>query len=155
MSSELMIGAVAKQTGLSSKTIRFYEDEGLVPAPRRSESGYRLYSEADVMRLQLVGRARLLGLNLPAIRNLVNKALSADCATFGDELRDVIARQRAEVESRLRELTALRDELAELEGHIEHCCVGCDPATMAAECHFCGLIQVQDEDGVSNLREGR
>lgn len=144
MSSELNIGAVSKQTGLTTKTIRFYEDEGLVPSPRRSESGYRLYSEADVMRLQLVSRARLLGLDLPTIRNLVNKALSVDCATFGDELRDVIARQRAEVESRLQELTALRDELEGLEGHIEHCCGGCDPATMAAECSFCGLIQVQD-----------
>ncbi|HEU0072720.1 MAG TPA: MerR family transcriptional regulator [Dehalococcoidia bacterium] len=155
MSSELTIGAAAKQTGLSTKTIRFYEDEGLVPVPRRSESGYRLYSEADVIRLQLVSRARLLGLNLPAIRNLVKKALSADCATFGDELRDVIARQRAEVESRLRELTALRNELSDLEGHVEHCCGGCDPATMAAECSFCGLIEVQDEDGVSIPREGR
>jgi DNA-binding transcriptional MerR regulator len=155
MSSELTIGAVAKQTGLSSKTIRFYEDEGLVPAPRRSESGYRLYSEADVMRLQMVSRARLLGLNLPAIRNLVNKALSADCATFSDELRDVIARQRVEVESRLRELTALRDELSALEGHIEHCCDGCDTSTMATACHFCGLIKVQDEYDESNPRERR
>jgi MerR family Zn(II)-responsive transcriptional regulator of zntA len=144
MSSDLTIGAASRQTGLSSKTIRFYEDEGLVPPPRRSESGYRLYSEADVLRLQLIARARLLGLDLPAIRNLVNKALAADCATFGDELRDLMARQRVEVESRLRELTALRDELAGLETHIDHCCEGCDPAEMAAECSFCGLIQVQE-----------
>jgi len=140
MSSELTIGNVAKQTGLSTKTIRFYEDEGLVPPPRRSESGYRLYSEADVLRLQLIGRARLLGLDLPTIRNLVNKALSAECAAFSDEMREVIARQRAEVETRLRELTALRDELSSLTEHIEHCCGGCDPAVMAADCGFCGLI---------------
>jgi len=155
MSDELTIGAVSRRTGLSSKTIRFYEDEGLVPPPRRSESGYRLYSEADVVRLQLIGRARLLGLDLATVRNLVNKALSADCATFGDELRGIIARQRVEVESRLRELTALRDELADLEGHVEHCCEGCDPAIMAADCNFCGLVHVHDKENSSNLTEGR
>jgi MerR family transcriptional regulator, copper efflux regulator len=155
MSSELTIGAVSKQTGLTSKTIRFYEDEGLVPAPRRGVSGYRLYSEADVMRLRLVSRARLLGLDLATIRNLVTKAFSTDCATFSDELHAVISSQRAEVESRLQELMALRDELSGLESHIEHCCEGCDPVTMAAECSYCGLIEPQDEDNVSKPREGR
>jgi MerR family copper efflux transcriptional regulator len=146
MSSHITIGAVARQTGLTTKTIRFYEEEGLVPPPRRGESGYRLYSEADVLRLQLIARARLLDLDLPAIRNLVSKALSADCATFGGELSEVITQQRAEVESRLRELTALRDELATLQDHIEHCCEGCNPAEMATECSFCGLVQVQEDD---------
>jgi DNA-binding transcriptional MerR regulator len=152
VSGELTIGNVARQTGLSTRTIRFYEDEGLVPPPRRGESGYRLYSEADVLRLQLVSRARLLGLDLPAIGNLVDKAFSAECAAFGNELRDVVARQRVEVESRLRELAALRDDLARLTEHIEHCCEGCDPAVMAAECGFCGLIRVED---ISNPGEGR
>lgn len=155
MSSELTIGAVAKQTGLSTKTIRFYEDEGLVPPPRRTESGYRLYTEADVMRLRLIGRARLLGLDLPSIRNLVTHAFSADCAAFGNQLRDVLARQRAEVETRLRELAALRDELVSLESHIDHCCEGCDPATMASECSFCGVIEIQDTDPIANPTERR
>ncbi len=151
----MTIGAVSKQTGLSTKTIRFYEDEGLVPAPPRSPSGYRLYSEADVMRLHLVSRARLLGLNLPTIRNLVDKALSADCAAFSNELRNVIARQQAEVKSRLAELTALQEELSGLERHIEHCCEGCDPALMASECSYCGLIEVPNQDDISNSGEGR
>jgi len=146
MSRALTIGNVSKQTGLPTKTIRFYEDEGLVPRPRRSESGYRLYSEADVLRLRLIRRGKLLGLDLPTIRNLVNKALSADCATFGDELRSVIARQRVEVEMRLAELTVLRDELSTLEAHVNHCCEGCSPAEMASGCAFCGLIG-QDEKG--------
>lgn len=150
MSSDMTIGAVSKQTGLSSKTIRFYEEEGLVPRPRRSESGYRLYSEADVMRLRLLGRTRLLGLDLPTIRNLMNKAFSADCASFGDELREVIVHQKAEVETRLRELSALQDELSRLEGHVNHCCEGCDPANMALDCGYCGLIEVTDENDDAN-----
>jgi DNA-binding transcriptional MerR regulator len=147
MSESLTIGNVSKRTGLPTKTIRFYEDEGLVPRPRRSDSGYRLYSESDVRRLQLIRRGKLLGLDLPTIRNLVNKALSEDCAVFGDELREVIARQRAEVELRLAELTALRDELASLDEHVTHCCEGCTPADMACECNFCGLIEEQAKGG--------
>lgn len=147
MSDALTIGNVSRLTGLPAKTIRFYEDEGLVPRPRRSESGYRLYSEADVLRLQLIRRGKLLGLDLPTIRNLVTKALSNDCALFGDELREVIARQRVEVESRLAELTALREELASLDEHVSHCCEGCTPADMACECNFCGLIEEDKEGG--------
>jgi DNA-binding transcriptional MerR regulator len=100
-----------------------------------------------VLRLQLIRRGKLLGLDLPSIRNLVNKALSADCATFGDELREVIARQRVEVESRLAELTALRDELAQLDEHVSHCCEGCTPADLACECNFCGLIEQEQKGG--------
>ena len=146
----MTIGAVSKQTGLSSKTIRFYEEEGLVPPPRRSESGYRLYSEADVMRLRLLGRTRLLGLDLPTMRNLMNKAFSSDCASFGDELRKVVIRQKAEVETRVRELSALHDELTRLEAHINHCCEGCDPIAMASDCSYCGFSEVTDEDDDPN-----
>jgi DNA-binding transcriptional MerR regulator len=147
MSKSLTIGQVSRRTGLPAKTIRFYEDETLVPRPRRGENGYRIYAESDVLRLQLIRRGKLLGLDLPSIRNLVNKALSADCATFGDELRDVIARQRAEVETRLAELTALRDELAALDEHVTHCCEGCTPADLACECNFCGLIEQEQKGG--------
>jgi DNA-binding transcriptional MerR regulator len=147
MSKSLTISDVSRRTGLPAKTIRFYEDEALVPRPRRGENGYRIYTESDVVRLQLIRRGKLLGLDLPSIRNLVNKALSADCATFGDELRDVIARQRAEVETRLAELTALRDEMAALDEHVTHCCEGCTPADLACECNFCGLIEQEQKGG--------
>jgi DNA-binding transcriptional MerR regulator len=147
MSTELTIGRVSRRTGLPAKTIRFYEDEGILPRPRRSISGYRLYGESDVLRLQLVRRARLLGLDLSVIRSLLDRALSADCATFGDELCALLSRQRAEVEQRLVDLTALRDELAALEEHVRHCCEGCDPATMAADCVSCSLITDAGEGG--------
>ena len=139
----MTIGAVAKQTGLSTKTIRFYEDKGLVPPPARSESGYRLYSEADVMRLGFIRRVRLLGLDLPAIKSLLTKVTSQTCAEFGDELTEVLAAQRREVEGRLTELNSLRDDIEALEAHVKHCCDGCDPAMMARDCTFCDLIQVE------------
>jgi MerR family copper efflux transcriptional regulator len=144
MSSELTIGAVAKRTGLSTKTIRFYEDEGLVPAPRRGDSGYRLYSEADVQRLGFIRRARMVGIELAAIKSLLAKVTSMSCAEFGTEITMLLAAQRREVEKRLVELRTLRDDLETLEAHVEHCCEGCDPVTMASECSYCELIQIDD-----------
>jgi MerR family transcriptional regulator, copper efflux regulator len=139
MSGEFSIGKVSKQTGLSTKTIRFYEDEGLVPRPRRSESGYRLYSEADVLRLGFIRRARLLGFDLPAIRTLLSKVTSLSCAEFGDELTVLLAAKRRDVEKRLIELSLLRDDIEALEAHVRHCCEGCDPSMMACDCSFCEL----------------
>jgi DNA-binding transcriptional MerR regulator len=141
----MTISAAAKAAGLSAKTIRFYEDEGLLPPPRRSESGYRLYADADLVRLRLVRRLKLLSLDLPSIKTLVKQALAADCARFGTALIDRIASQRAQVERQMAELRALSSELAGLEEHLRHCCEGCRPADQAAECGFCGLIS--DEEG--------
>jgi DNA-binding transcriptional MerR regulator len=152
MRSELTIGNVSKQTGLSTKTIRFYEDEGLVPPPRRSESGYRLYSPADVQRLGFIRRARLLGIDLAAIKSLLEKVTSQTCAEFGDEATTLLAAHRRDIEQRLEQLTLLRDDIESLEAHIMHCCEGCDPAMMAADCNYCYLIREED---ISNPPEGR
>jgi DNA-binding transcriptional MerR regulator len=143
MEERLTIGELAKRAGLNAKTVRFYEDEGLLPRARRSASGYRLYGDADVARLQLVRRMRLLGLSLPATKTLVQRALSGDCALFGEELMASIAAQRESVARQIEELEALRSELDRLDAHIRHCCDGCDPGTMASECGFCGLIEAE------------
>ena len=145
MNEELTIGKVSRLTGIPAKTIRFYEDEALIPRPRRSESGYRLFSPRDVTRLQFIRGGRLLGIDLPQIKALLDKALSDSCAAFGEELNGVLAKQLQHVELHLRELTALREELTRLQSHVAHCCEGCAPDQMAAECNFCELLT--DERG--------
>jgi len=149
MSDPLTIGKLAKRTGVPPKTIRFYESEGLIRPPRRSQAGYRLYGEADVQRLRFVKQARLLGLDLPAVKGLVQQAFSLDCAAFGAELLQTIAQQRQAVEARLKELQALRSQLETLEEHVKHCCEGCPPAEQAAECSYCWVIFDQ-EGGVTD-----
>ena len=64
----LKIGEVAKQTGVTTKTIRYYELMGLLRAPQRSHSGYRLYDQQDVDRLAFIKRAKNLGFSLEDIR---------------------------------------------------------------------------------------
>ncbi len=71
MDGLLTIGRLAKLTGVLAKTIRYYEDVGILPPPARTDARYRCYSEVDVRRLQLVRRAKLLDIPLSEICELV------------------------------------------------------------------------------------
>ncbi len=73
----LTVGEVARLTGLSVKALHHYEEKGLVPPAERTEAGYRLYGEEEVARLEFVKRAKLLGLTLEEVRELVS--LAAGC----------------------------------------------------------------------------
>lgn len=68
----MQIRELAKQSGLSERTIRYYEEIGLLPAPSRTENNYRQYDEQDVGRLRLVAGARRLDLSLEEIREILD-----------------------------------------------------------------------------------
>ena len=67
-----MRGQLAKKVNCNLETIRYYEKEGLLPEPRRSENGYRLYSDKDVKRLNFIRRCRELGFTIVEIRELLS-----------------------------------------------------------------------------------
>ncbi len=71
MNKRMKIGELAKLTGLTAKTIRYYELLRLLDEPERTESGYRMYGEADVERLEFVKKAKRLGLSLEEIRDIL------------------------------------------------------------------------------------
>src|SRR4051812_46489094 len=77
---QLSIGEMSKRTGISVKTLRFYADKGIVPPSGRSQSGYRLYSEADAARLDLVRTLRDAGLGLEAISAVLRRDLTLEGA---------------------------------------------------------------------------
>lgn len=144
MSKQLTIGNVSKRTGLSTKTIRFYEDEGYVPRPGRSESGYRLYTEGDVWRLRLVRQIRMLGLPLAEIKPLITQSMERECAVFAGDLNAILERQKLEIDRRIAELESLRDQITVLEGHVEHC--ECEPGQTVADCYCCSLLEEEGGD---------
>ncbi len=71
MSDHMQIGEVAELTGLSLRTIRHYEQVGLVTPDTRSQGGFRLYTAADVDRLRLIRQMRVLGFDLDEMRDLI------------------------------------------------------------------------------------
>ncbi|MHA6798911.1 MerR family transcriptional regulator [Bounagaea algeriensis] len=81
MSGHVQIGEVAERTALSLRTIRYYEEVGLVVPSTRSQGGFRLYSESDIARLELIKQMKPLGLQLEEMRELLAILDSAD----GDE----------------------------------------------------------------------
>lgn len=105
----LTIGALARQTNTKVETIRFYEKNGLLPAPPRTESNYRTYDLSHLNRLSFVRRSRELGFSLEQIRAMLDLSddRSRSCAAV-----DAIAQEHlAEVDQKIAALTALRKEL--------------------------------------------
>ena len=109
----LKIGQMAELAGCTVKAVRFYEARGLLPPPARTPSGYRLYTERDLKRLQFIRRAKLIGLPLVKIKELVVHLSEEECAcpTIRPHLEELIREQLKDVGAKLDELTALREEL--------------------------------------------
>ena len=71
------IGQAAKRSGISAKMIRYYEDIGLLPAPKRSDTGYRVYSDADIKILRYIQHARELGFSSEQMKELLGLWLNS------------------------------------------------------------------------------
>lgn len=113
--SELVqIGQVAERTGLSLRTIRWYEEEGLVVPTARTEGGFRLYSEDDVARLEVIKRMKPLGFALEEMRELLTLLADLDAGTGGRA--QLLDRLRMFHEAATARVTALREQLAVAEG---------------------------------------
>src|SRR5690606_40336884 len=71
------IGQAAKRSGISAKMIRYYEDIGLLPAPKRSDTGYRVYSDADIKILSFIQHARELGFSSEQMKEILGLWLNS------------------------------------------------------------------------------
>lgn len=100
------IGALSKATACQVETIRFYERIGLLPAPKRSPGGYRLYGGAHVTRLTFIRRARELGFSLDEIRTMLRLA---------DERERPCAEVRVVASAHLHDVRAKIADLREME----------------------------------------
>ena len=103
------IGDLSRRTGCKVQTIRYYEEIGLMPEPRRTSGNQRRYAADDIDRLAFVRHARELGFDLAAIRDLLD--LSDAPENSCDTADQIVLAQLRQVESRLTRLRALRKEL--------------------------------------------
>jgi DNA-binding transcriptional MerR regulator len=110
----LQIGQVAERTGLSLRTIRWYEEEGLVVPTARTDGGFRLYRDDDVARLEVIKRMKPLGFALEEMRELLVLLAELDAGT-GDRAQS-LDRLRMFHEAATARVSALREQLAVAEG---------------------------------------
>lgn len=110
------IGHAAKLSGLPAKTIRYYEEEGLIRPARRAENGYRDYSEKDIHRLRFLSRARGLGFSLEDCRELLT--LYSDHARASADVKRLADSKIKDIDAKMAALTSMRDALSSL---VEKC----------------------------------
>lgn len=135
MTTVLKIGALAKQAGCPVETIRYYEHEGLLPAPARSEGNYRLYDNLHVERLSFIRRCRSLDMTLAEIRILLRFRDTPDenC----EAVNSLLDAHIGQVAARIEELQGLQGQLLALRGL-------CGTSRQARECGILnGLSQVE------------
>lgn len=109
------IGDVSARSGLPVKTIRYYEEIGLVK-PMRGENGYRAFAERDLHMLAFLGRARALGFTIEDCRTLL--ALYEDQSRASADVKRIANEHLTQIESKIVDLKAMRDTLSHL---IEEC----------------------------------
>ncbi|RZI41050.1 Cd(II)/Pb(II)-responsive transcriptional regulator [Herbaspirillum sp. HC18] len=108
----MKIGELAKRTGCEVETIRYYEREGLVPVPPRTEGNYRHYSEQDAERLLFIRHCRSLGMSLDDIRTLQHFQAQPELAC--NEINTMLDRHLERTEQQIQSLQRLQKQLQSL-----------------------------------------
>lgn len=130
----MKIGELARFTGLSTKTIRFYEAEGLIPDPPRTDSGYRSYADPDVARLGFILKAKRLGLSLDEIKGILQLHDRSEPTCV--HVRSLVEEKLVQIEGVIQDLVVFREELEVLR----------DKATSLVDCrplggNICSIIE--------------
>jgi len=115
----LSIREVCERTGLSPRTVRYYEELGLLPGVRRRTAGRRVYGADELERLRFIQRLKALGLALAEIRDLnAVHAIGGSTRAMLERLDELLGRRVSEVDARIGELSRLRDEIAKYRARV-------------------------------------
>lgn len=106
------IGEAARTSGVPAKTIRYYESIGLIPAARRSESGYRSFGQMDIDTLRFVQRARSLGFSVKDVARLLD--LWRNRSRESSRVKALATEQIGEIDRKIVQLRSMRDTLQQL-----------------------------------------
>lgn len=127
----MLIGALAGATGVPARTLRYWEAEGLLHEPARTDGGYRNYAEGTLDRVAFIRHAQAAGLTLRQIGEIaaIRDGGQAPCT----HATDLVDERLNELEARLRELKETRDALRDLRGRLERLDpADCDPRSICA-----------------------
>ena len=139
MGADFTSGDLARATGNTVRTIRFYEEEGILEPAEVSDGGHRRYTDEDLERLKLIGDLRELGLSLCEIKDILTLRKGCSCvAEFADRLEKSLAGHVAEAQRRMERLERVRHEIQRtidlIHSHLAHgsdqlraCDLSCSP----------------------------
>lgn len=146
MKQGLFISELSHRVNLPTQTIRYYERLGLLDPPERTESQYRVYSEEVVERLRFIQKAKLFGLSLDEIKQLIGIRAGGvpPCAN----LKVMVKKHLDELDCHIQEVLAFRQELANRYQQIDTL-LSDSPAAHSKENfngRICGLIERENDD---------
>jgi MerR family transcriptional regulator, Zn(II)-responsive regulator of zntA len=112
------VGEVSRRLGLNSQTLYFYERIGLMPSPKRSASGYRLYEQPDLERLSFITQAKALGLSLDDIKELLmlQEGQQLSC----QEVYDRLLKKVQDLDDTIAKLQTLKAKLTPILDRCQH-----------------------------------
>jgi Cu(I)-responsive transcriptional regulator len=128
----LTIGKVAKGAGLGIETVRFYEREGLIEPPARTESNYRIYPKQDIVRLRFIKRAKNLGFALSEIRELLS--FRHDPLASKEDVKRQVGVKIEEITQKINDLTRIKQTLEALDK-------SCDGLGPSSECPILDALE--------------
>jgi Cu(I)-responsive transcriptional regulator len=121
----LTIGRLAKQAGLGIETVRFYERQGLIAPPPRTDSNYRIYPEEEISRLKFIKRAKDLGFTLKEIKELFH--LQHDPHATKADVKKRTMEKIEDIKKRVQ-------DLSKIQAALEHLAEACDGHGPMSEC---------------------
>jgi DNA-binding transcriptional MerR regulator len=143
----LKIGDLARLSGLPVKRIHYYERRGLLEPAARSDTGYRLYGAEEAARLEFIKRAKLLGLTLVEIRELVGLAAKCNQGEIIPHLEDVLEAKLKETERKIAELSAFREGLLYYRERANALRGRMSTERYCEEVSFCGCLEAVTKGG--------
>ncbi len=133
----LRVGELAKRTGKTVRALHLYEEIGVLEPARRTDAGYRLYSQDSVTRVEWITRLQETGLSLPEIRDLLASWGSSGSAPGAmKKVTELYARKLSETRAQIARLRELEAELEKSLGYLETCDT-CEPQRVVAACPSC------------------
>ena len=135
----MRIGELSRQSHLPVKTLRYYEELGLIQSEKRTEGGFRLFSPACLPRLSFIKQAKALGLSLQEIHHILNIHDQGEMPCR--EVRHTLQEKIGEIEQRIQELT-------QLKGHLQNL-LSQDALGIRGEAAICPIIE-QEQDVPAN-----
>lgn len=143
----MKIGEVARLAGMPAKTLRYYEEVGLISPASRTDSGYRLYGWRELEQIEFVRRAKLIGLTLDQIRDLVKVAGEGRSNAVLHQLQELLDHKLEETSRKLNELHAFRESLLECMDKVSAAEErGMCRCAQRGEGEFCGCVAVATEE---------
>jgi DNA-binding transcriptional MerR regulator len=149
MTQTFTISQLSNHVGLPTKTIRFYEEKGIIRSPERAENGYRTYSQQDVATLETIRSARDLGLPISEIKKLMSGCGDKSCEHAKRDIQQQIDQYLERLTEKIAQFTKLQQKLTVLQSALRK-----DPQNCGVNGYCCNILGQLVESKKKHLEGG-